>query len=185
MLHYIPMKIVVTSKNPVKLAAAQRAFATYFADKTLEFITESTDSGVSEQPMSAEETAHGAINRTRSAQTKDADFIVGIEGGLSFVTIDGTEYGFEQTWACVRDGRTGLDEIASGPTYPMFPRVLKRIHAGQNLTDAMASEYGTKDLGKNDGYNGWLSRNEIDRANSSYQAVFLALCALLKEEKQP
>ncbi len=79
---------------------------------------------------------------------------------------------------------TGLKEIASGPTFPLFPRVLARIHEGLNLTDAMAKEYGTKELGKNDGYNGWLSNNVIDRENASFQAVYLALCAIRKEDSK-
>jgi non-canonical (house-cleaning) NTP pyrophosphatase len=46
----------------------------------------------------------------------------------------------------------------------------------------MAKEYGTVDLGKKEGYNGWLSQNKLDRAKSSEIAVFLALCGLLKEK---
>lgn len=178
------MKVAVTSKNPVKLVAAKRAFQEYFSDDTIEFITVSGESSVSEQPMSAEETATGAWWRTHNARNTDADFIVGIEGGLSFITIDDQEHAFEQTWACVLDPKTGISELSSGPAYPVPPNVITLIRSGKNLTDAMGTVYGTKELGQNDGYNGWLSGNKLDRTEASRIPVLLALCGLMKEEYQ-
>jgi inosine/xanthosine triphosphatase len=178
------MTVLVTSHNPVKLAATKKAFATYFPDKKINYIDRKFPSGVAEQPMSVEETAMGAVNRAKNATAVEADFIVSIEGGLSRLKIGDHEYGFEQTWACVLDPKTGLSEIGSGPAFPILPHVLQALFAGENLTDAMASHYGTVDLGKNQGYNGWLSNNVIDREEASFAAIYLALCALLKEEKK-
>lgn len=178
------MEVAVTSKNPVKLEAVKQAFQEYFVDGAIEFVTVSVDSGVSEQPMSAEETAKGACSRVSNASVDGADFIVGIEGGLNFVTIHGHEHAFEQTWACVLDRKTGVSELGAGPAYPVPPNVIRQIHSGKNISEAMAEEYGTADLGENDGYNGWLSGNKIDRTEASRIAVFLALSGLMKEEYQ-
>lgn len=178
------MKIVVTSKNPVKLEATKRAFELYFPQEKIEIIAIPTDSKVSEQPMSAQETATGARNRAKSIVETDADYIVGIEGGLSFVEVDGTEYAFEQTYGCVVHHETDVSEIGAGPAYPLPHSVTARIKQGSNLTDAMRDEYGTVDLGKNAGYNGWLSENKIDRTEASKIAIFLALCGVMKDEYQ-
>lgn len=176
------MKVAIASTNPVKLEAVKQAFQDYFPNKTIGFITVATESGVSEQPMSAEETAKGACIRAENGMQSGADITVGIEGGLSIVQLDGHEYAFEQTWACVLDCKTRLSEIGSGPAYPLPHNVVSLIKQGKTLTDAMASEYGTVDLGKKEGYNGWLSSGKLDRITASKIAVFLALCALYKEK---
>lgn len=176
--------MAVTSKNPVKLEAVKRAFQEYFPDKTIEFITMNVDSGVGEQPVSASETAVGACNRAANGKDSDADFSVGIEGGLHFVKLGDQEHAFEQTWACIVDCKTSISELGSGPAYAIPPNVVAHIHDGKTLTEAMSLEYGTVDLGVKEGYNGWLSDNRLDRIEASRIAVFLALCGLMKEEYQ-
>lgn len=146
------MKIIVGSKNPVKLEATQRAFALQFGESAkIEVIGVSADSNVSEQPMDAHETARGAVNRAYNLQktAPKADYYVGIEGGLALVHINGHEYAFEQTWGCVIDCKQSTSELGSGPAYPLPHKVVELIKSGKTLTDAMAGEYGTVDLGKN------------------------------------
>lgn len=176
------MKVAVASKNPVKLAAVKQAFREYFPTKDIEIVATAVNSGVSDQPMSAKETTMGACIRAQNILDDGADIAIGIEGGLNTMKLNGEEYAFEQTWACVLDRKTGLSEIGSGPAYPLPHNVIALIKQGKTLTDAMASEYGTIDLGKKEGYNGWLSDGKLDRITSSKIAVFLALCALYKEK---
>ena len=77
------MKIVVASENPVKIKATDSGFSTYFEVNEVRGV--SVSSGVSDQPMSDEETLTGALNRVENARKEfdDADFWVGIEGGIS------------------------------------------------------------------------------------------------------
>lgn len=178
------MEVVVTSENTVKLEAAQQAFDMLFPKADISYITVSVPSGVSEQPMDAEETALGAYNRAHNAQSNGAKFSVGIEGGLCFTKVNGQEHAYEQTWACVLDCETGVYELGSGPAYPIPPNVIAHIRAGKNLSEAMALEYDTEDIGKKEGYNGWLSNNLLDRVEASKIAVLLALSGLMKEEYQ-
>jgi inosine/xanthosine triphosphatase len=182
------MKVVIASKNPVKIEAAKLAFGMLFGDKAATYSYEgmSVESNVSEQPMDAHETAKGAVNRAYNLQklVSDADYLVGIEGGLSTVLIHDQDYTFEQTWACVIECKRSLSELGSGPAYPLPPKVVELIEAEHTLTDAMAEVYGTVDLGRNEGYNGWLSNNRIDRTEASKMAVFLALCAIDKTNGQ-
>lgn len=176
------MRVIIASENPTKITAAEQAFRDYFPKEDIEIITQSTESGVSDQPMSQEETAQGAYNRAVGAADSDADFAVGIEGGLNFVSLNGREYAFEQTWAYVIDCKTKEGEIGSGPAYPIPEHVIAQIHQGNNLSDAMLAEYGIEDIGKNAGYNGWLSRDTLDRTETSRIAAYLALCGLMKDE---
>jgi inosine/xanthosine triphosphatase len=177
------MKVIVGSKNPVKLACSARAFSTVFPDENIEIEALETNSGVSEQPLDIEETIKGAVNRARNACRSDADFSVGIEGGLSFHEINGHEYGVEISWVCVYDCRTGVSEIASAQGFPVFPRVLKHIHDGEALSDAMAKEFEIDNIGQKNGYIGWLSNDIITRESSNYDALVLALSSLIKEER--
>lgn len=176
------LKVIVASKNPIKLASAQQAFETCFPDVTVELVAVEVSSGVSEQPMSGEETMQGALNRAVSAAHSDADYSVGIEGGMSFYTLNDREYGIEVCWVCVHDCKTGKHEIATGPGFPVFPNIIGLMHQGLNLTDAMQKEYGLTNLGQKNGYIGWLSNDAITRQSSNYEAVLLALSALVKEE---
>lgn len=79
------MKILVGSKNPVKIAAVKEAFSLYFDD--LEVIGINANSKVPDQPIN-EETYIGAENRARelfllnNTESLNADYFVGIEGGI-------------------------------------------------------------------------------------------------------
>lgn len=177
------MKIIVASKNPVKVACTKQAFEMCFPGKEIEYTAVETASDVSEQPLGQEETLRGAINRARSASNPAADFSVGIEGGVSFLQADdGRQHNIEICWVCVYDCKNEKYEIASSPGFPVLPNIVQRLHEGQNLSQAMASEYGLKDLDKKNGYIGWLTNDALTRQSSNYEAVLLALCALIKEE---
>src|SRR5690606_10987819 len=78
------MKVVVASANPAKIRAVQDALAQIFTGQTLQCSGQSTESGVSAQPMSSEETLQGALNRlqTVAAAAPGADYYVALEAGL-------------------------------------------------------------------------------------------------------
>lgn len=175
------MNIVVGSQNNVKIAAAKQAFTTLYPGQAITVASVNTDSGVRDQPLSTEETMQGAINRARASQNSDADFAVGIEGGIQFITIDGQERGIEASWACVLNCKTGQYSLAASPAYSVLSNVLTHIRTGEDLSSAMQLEYDLPDIGKGAGYMGWLTNNHIDRQSGSFQAVFLALCTLTKE----
>ncbi|MDX1461370.1 MAG: inosine/xanthosine triphosphatase, partial [Xanthomonadales bacterium] len=78
------MKVIVTSKNPVKIRAVERAFSETLDPQVLDIVPVSVPSGVSDQPRSDTETRRGALNRVSAGQRvePDADDWVGMEGGL-------------------------------------------------------------------------------------------------------
>ncbi|NRA85520.1 MAG: DUF84 family protein, partial [Gammaproteobacteria bacterium] len=59
------IKVMVGSRNPVKIKAVQGAMSTVFNDSVIECIGVDAPSLVAEQPMSGDETRTGAINRVR------------------------------------------------------------------------------------------------------------------------
>ncbi len=76
--------IIVGSKNPVKIGAAEQAFTQAMPQER--WLAQGLDvpSGVSEQPMTDAETLQGAMTRMQNAQKlfPGADYWVGIEGGI-------------------------------------------------------------------------------------------------------
>ncbi len=98
------MKVIVGSKNPVKVGAVREAFWQYYPE--CEVLGVEVDSGIAEQPMSEEETVQGATNRARAALKQGGDYGVGLEGGVT--EIEGVL--FECAWCVVVDkkGKVGV-----------------------------------------------------------------------------
>ncbi len=61
------MKIVIASKNPVKINATLAGFQKMFPEETFEIESISVLSGVNDQPRSDTETFQGAWNRAENA----------------------------------------------------------------------------------------------------------------------
>jgi non-canonical (house-cleaning) NTP pyrophosphatase len=66
-------KIIVASKNPVKIAAALAGFQRMFPDITYTTHGISVPSGVPEQPLSDAETLQGALNRAKNAREAEPE----------------------------------------------------------------------------------------------------------------
>ncbi|OTA08420.1 hypothetical protein A9Z42_0001000 [Trichoderma parareesei] len=77
-------RVVVASRNPVKISAAREAFRGMFPSTEFSFTGLSVPSGVADQPMTDAETLQGARNRAQNARDAEprADYWVGIEGGV-------------------------------------------------------------------------------------------------------
>lgn len=73
-------KVIIASKNPVKIQAVKNGFKSIFPAQEFEFMDASIPSNVADQPMSNEETFRGAKNRADNALKKinDADYYIGI-----------------------------------------------------------------------------------------------------------
>jgi len=57
---HAPMRLVVASRNPVKLRATRQAFERAFPQQSFDVAALAVDSGVADQPMSDVETREGA-----------------------------------------------------------------------------------------------------------------------------
>ncbi len=74
-------KIVVGSQNQVKLEAVKEMLSDYSEFKMLDVEGVRVDSGVSEQPLSLEETIRGAKTRANLA-FQDCKYSIGLESGI-------------------------------------------------------------------------------------------------------
>lgn len=166
------MRIIISSRNPVKIAASKAAFKWAFADVDQEFIPVSVHSGVSEQPASDEESRKGANNRVTNArqQYPDADFWVGLEGGLEW--IDGEP--LASAWMVVVNGSGKLGQ-ARTPTLPLPPAVKQLLLQGLELGEANDRIFSTQHSKQAGGAFGLLTQNLMTRESVYTQTLILAL----------
>lgn len=166
--------VVVGSKNPVKVNAAREAFERAFPDAICRVEGVSVGSGVSDQPMSDEETREGALNRAQAIRQIDAyadcDYAVGIEGGIT--TIDG-EF-FAAAWIVILDRAGNVAKSRSG-TFALPPAVQRLVEEGHELgiaNDRVFGEVNSKHAG---GAVGSLTGGRIGRQDLYEHAMILAL----------
>lgn len=169
------MRIVVASHNPAKLRAVERAFLAAFADQNLEVVPVAVASGVAEQPATDAETRSGSRNRAEAARQAmpDADFWVGLEGGLE--RVDGEL--FASAWMTIlrADGAIGT---ARTTTLPLPPGIRRLVSQGLELGAANDRVFGTANSKQAGGAFGLLTDNRLTRESVYTEALLLALLPL-------
>jgi inosine/xanthosine triphosphatase len=150
------MRVAIGSKNPAKINAVKEAFKDYHC----EIIPIDAQSGVSEQPLSDEETIKGAVNRAiQAAELGEADIGIGLEGG-----VQQTPYGLMLcNWgALAAKGREPI--IAGGARLPLPEEVARQLLIGAELGPVM-DEYAKKqNVRKNEGAVGIFTNGQINRS---------------------
>lgn len=171
--------IVVASKNPVKIQAVEAGFRSLFPEELFEVVGVSVPSGVSDQPMTDEETFLGAKNRADRASlvVLDADLFVGIEGGVEGVGSDELAC---FAWVVVKSG----DQYGKARTGTFFlPKpVVALIKEGKELGEADDIVFGRTNSKQESGAVGILTGGVVDRAKYYTEAVILALIPLKNPE---
>ncbi len=172
------MKVVVASSNPAKLRAVDDAFARQFPDRTIELTPCSVESGVSDQPMSDEETRRGARIRAGNARSAEsvADFWVGLEGGLE--TIDDQLMAFAWMAVLGPDGNIGE---ARTVTLPLPPAVKELVDEGLELGDANDRVFSTLNSKHKGGAFGLLTNGLYTREGVYTEALVIALVPFVNE----
>lgn len=170
-------KVIIASKNPVKINATKKAFELVFPTEKFEFIGRKVPSFVADQPMSDEETLEGAINRAENAKLaiKDAHFWVGIEGGIETNGVEMDAFGWMIILSEKRFGQ------ARSCTFPLPPYIARAVNTGQELghvNDAFFKMHNSKQGG---GAVGSLTNNLVNRMDLYVQPLILALIPFLQE----
>jgi inosine/xanthosine triphosphatase len=165
-------KVIVASTNPVKIAAVHLGFRQMFPEQSFEFEgVKCAPFSVSEQPMTDLQTLQGATERCqRAAETNpDADYWVGVEGGVSDVS--GEMHAF--AWVVIKSRqRMGKARTAE---FMLPPPVANLVRQGKELGDADDIVFAQKNSKQEHGAVGLLTGNVIDRTALYQQAVILAL----------
>lgn len=172
-------KIIVASKNPVKINATLSGFQKMFPDEQFEIEGVSASSGVSDQPQNDSETFCGAWNRANNASksNQSADFFVGIEGGIEEKDSEIETF----AWVVVRTRENGFGKGRSGAFF-LPPQVAKLIRQGKELGVADDIVFGRANSKQENGAVGILTGDVIDRTGFYTEAVILALIPFKNRE---
>ena len=125
-------KVIVASKNPVKIQAIKNGFAKMLSNDKFEFISVTVPSNVGEQPSTDAETLTGATNRVNNAfqEIKGADFYVGIEGGVETAGEEMTAF----AWVVIKS-QEKYGKAKTG-TFFLPKEIIKLIKQGKELGEA-------------------------------------------------
>lgn len=171
-------KVIVASKNPVKLNVAKGAFATVFPNQEFEFITIKSDSGVPDQPMN-QETEQGALNRLDFIKDKhpEADFWISQEGGL----YEDGERLYNRACIAVCD-KGGYTAKSTTSLFYLPPKITEYIKEGLELGDANDRFFNSINSKHGMGAIGYLTDRIIDRENYYLQAAIIAVSELKHQD---
>ena len=173
------MKIVITSKNPVKINAVKYGFTTCFPKEQCIFESISVSSGVSDQPMSDEEAYTGAKQRVEQAirDIPQADFWVGIEGG-----VDSSSGEMDTVaWVYIQNSSGKVGKGRAG-TFVLPKAISDLINQGKELGEANDIVFNQVNSKQKKGIVGSLTKDIIDRTEYYNQPVIFALIPFLNPE---
>lgn len=169
------MKIIVGSKNPVKLNATKNAFSNFFKDVEVQGVD--INSGVSDMPLTREETKKGAINRAKKSLELGADYGVGIEGG-----VHEEEHGmFLFGMVAIMDKEKNLG-LAGSEGFLLPEKIAARIRNGEELGPVMDEITGMQNVKQNNGAIGYFTKDHVTRTNSFEQSINLALVRFVNKD---
>ncbi len=173
------MKVIVASRNPVKIKAAEAGFRLIFPEiPEMNFLGENIASGVPDQPMGEAETRLGAVNRAKGAQAvfQDADYWVGMEGGIA-----DTEAGMEAFAWMVVLGKEKMGEARTAAFLLPKP-VAELVRGGMELGHADDLVFGKTNSKQTNGALGLLTHNALTREGLYTPAIAMALIPFLHPE---
>jgi inosine/xanthosine triphosphatase len=171
------IKIVVGSKNPVKISAARTAICDVLSLKEVECVGINAPSNVPEQPMNTEETKLGAINRVQYCQQhSQADFYIALEGG-----VDQFEFG-PATFAFVAIANQKQMSIGRSCNLPLPPVIFQALKNGEELGHVMDRFFNTDNVKQKQGAIGLLTNGLATRESVYRQAIILAMAPFIHPE---
>ena len=175
------MKIIVASKNSVKVDAVRETIKDYDFLKDAEVEGINTKSGVSDQPKSIEETIEGAINRAKSV-FKNCDLSFGIESGL--MKVPHTKSGYMDFTACAIFDGTQI-HIGLSCAWEAPKKINELMHnEGLDMEQAVL-KLGLSDdpkIGSKNGLIGLMTKDRLTRKEYTKQAVRTSLIHLENKE---
>jgi inosine/xanthosine triphosphatase len=175
------LRIIVGSKNPVKVGCTREAFSQAFGKGGL---VEGVDalSNIPAQPRSEEETLLGAKNRASHAKTlvPEADYWVGIEGGVD----EDSQGMYAFAWIYVLH-QSGKSSQSKTGTFYLPPQVVALIREGMELGHADDLVFQAQNSKQQGGSVGLLTQGIITREAYYQQAMVLALIPFLNDSLFP
>jgi len=174
------LKILVGSKNPVKIASVEEALENYFDN--IDVIGIEVESGVSVQPIN-DETFIGAQNRAlrlkelNDSKKLNADLFVGIEGGIT-KQFD-TWFAFGCMCIIDNNGRTGL---GTSPHFQLPQSVVEKLSKGIELGDVMDEIMNQQNTKQKHGAIGYFTNGIMTRKELYVEGLKVAVIPFLHKE---
>ena len=165
------MKLIVGSKNPVKVNAAQIAMNQVLGNiGEQDVLGMHAPSLVAEQPMTEAETRLGAVNRVKACMhAEKADWYIAIEGG-----VDNFEDG-PATFAYVAICNGKQWSVGRSANLPLPNSVYQALVNGEELGPVMDRTFNTVNVKQKGGAIGLLTNNLATRQSVYELAVILAM----------
>jgi len=172
------MKVLIASKNPVKINSVQIGFGRVFKGERFSFNGVSVSSDISDQPMTVDETYQGAINRINNMKISGevADYYIGIEGGLEI--FNDQYYAF--AWVVIDNGQ--LVGKARTASFMLPPEIVKLIETGMELGEADDIIFKQSNSKQKHGAIGILTKELHNRTGYYSTAVELALIPFINTD---
>ncbi|MDO8493241.1 MAG: inosine/xanthosine triphosphatase [bacterium] len=171
------MKIIVGSKNKVKVGALEEIVKDYPHLKDAEIFSVEAASGVADQPKSLEETVQGAMNRAKGA-FNDCDYSFGLESGL--MAVPNTKTGFMDVCVCaIFDGKEHHIGLSSAWEVPKQV-AHHMLNEGLDMTQAAIKAGYTKNpkVGQAEGLIGIVTKGRLTRKDYTKESIRTALIHL-------
>lgn len=174
------MKILVGSKNPVKINSVEEAFKNYFEAVDVNGLD--VESGVSNQPI-GDETFIGAKNRAIELIKKNetnrlgADFFVGIEGGI--VKLFDKWFAFGCMCIADKEGNVGF---GSSPQFELPQIVVDKLLSGIELGKVMDEIQNQENTKQKHGAIGYFTNGVMNRKELYIEGLKVAIVPLLHKE---
>lgn len=152
------MIIGIGTKNKAKIEAVKGGFVELMKEE-IRFEDYKTESGVSEQPFSDEETIQGAIHRASAVlEMSNADMGIGLEGGVVK-----TKYGlFLCNWGALAE--KGRETIIAGGARIILPdSISKRLLNGEELGPVMDDYCQEEGIRQHQGAMGIFTSGAVNR----------------------
>ena len=171
------VKIAVGTENPVKIAAVREVFEDLFKDEQVEVLGIPVDSTVPIQPF-GEEVIVGAVNRAlKSLKSEDADYGIGIEGGVFKLGNRWYNLGF----VAIADKKGVIGTGTSG-WFECPEPILKKLKNGEELGTVMDRLTGRKGTKRREGAVGIFTRGKVTRKEFYKHGLYMALIPFLNEK---
>ncbi|WP_336511353.1 DUF84 family protein [[Bacillus] enclensis] len=163
------LKIAIGTQNKAKVQAIEKGFQGRFDDVSFQCLK--TESNVSEQPFSDQETIEGALNRAKNVlRMTDADIGIGLEGGVTE-----TFYGmFLINWGSLVD-RNGNEIIAGGARISLPEEIADGLRKGRELGPLMDEFTSKTGIRQNEGAVGVFTDGIVTRDAMFFHVVQLLI----------
>ena len=171
------VKVLVGSKNPVKIDSVREAFSHYFAN--LEVVGISVESQVPDQPVN-NQTFQGAENRVEALRKLNqenklqAEFFVGLEAGV----VNRYNKWFLLTAACIADNN-GKTSLGMSPHLELPDHIAEDLLQGTELRFIASKLSGVENVHQKGGIVSFLTKGIIKRKDLSVHSLVTALIPFL------